>query len=544
MNKTTLILLAMCLLVACGQSQNAQQSANQGKNLIKSAHYFSSAWPKTFWQEFEQSDVAAELSQIKADGFNTIVLTVPWRGFELGFEANQTRSNPLLYQRLEFMLKSISEQDLKFILRLGFLHDYTANTGTDGKAQCFGIFTDKKMQTHWLDYLKKINQVVLPFSTSSAGVIVSWEDFWCPHFVFPNMNEQKRLELAQAMQYGDWLKQRNRNFVKVLLQLNNINFDQVMVPKQHELSYVLYLEFIDYMLDKTVLKPTQSVFNNAALEIRVDKFPIKQGDQYTWIGHDLYFDEANHRGTYWAPFWGAENKGELLTAEQSLKNFEHFLKVVSNQGKNTNHVIEQFNFFDNTPYYPNHANIKPDEIDDFLLATAPLLKKYSQGYGVWAYRDYEDNCLFNSSFELGTEGWQVNGSVTLIEQNGSRSLLMETGATISQSMDASKRFMMASNYDQLDLCLVAENDSELGIIVDNGELVDWSVQAGKNCTSISAEPFKKGSATTFTLVAKTNAQIDALNLHGYTQKLGLYDAEGKPAANLPAFRQLNNLVDE
>ena len=185
MIKTTLILLTMCLLVACGPSQNSQQSANQGKHLIKSAHYFSSAWPKTFWQEFQQSDVAAELSQIKADGFNTIVLTVPWRGFELGFENNQTSSNPLLYQRLELMLKNISEQDLKFILRLGFLHDYTADTGTDSKAQCFGIFTDEKMQAHWLDYLNKVNQVVVPFADSSAGVIVSWEDFWCPHFVFP-----------------------------------------------------------------------------------------------------------------------------------------------------------------------------------------------------------------------------------------------------------------------------------------------------------------------------------------------------------------------
>ena len=112
--RTTLILLTMCLLVACGPSQNSQQSANQGKHLIKSAHYFSSAWPKTFWQEFQQSDVAAELSQIKADGFNTIVLTVPWRGFELGFENNQTSSNPLLYQRLEQMLKNISEQGPMF----------------------------------------------------------------------------------------------------------------------------------------------------------------------------------------------------------------------------------------------------------------------------------------------------------------------------------------------------------------------------------------------------------------------------------------------
>ena len=170
--------------------------------LIKSAHYFSSAWPKTFWQEFEESDVKKELKQIKADGFNTIVLTVPWRGFELGFEHNQTTSNPKLYQRLEFMLKTITDLDLLFVLRVGYQHDYTPTAETDDTALCLGIYTDEKMQGHWLNYLNKIKQVVTPFESSSAGILNSWEDFWCPHYVFPNLNEKKRTEIARAMQYG------------------------------------------------------------------------------------------------------------------------------------------------------------------------------------------------------------------------------------------------------------------------------------------------------------------------------------------------------
>jgi hypothetical protein len=541
--KNIWLFLVVVLTTSCSQNDTNTEVPKHTTDFIKSAHYFSSAWPKTFWQAFEEPDVAAELNQIKADGFNTIVLTVPWRGFELGFENEQTESNPWLYERLEFMLKSIVEQDLMFVLRVGFPHDYTPNTGTDGMAQCVGIYTDEKMQNHWLNYLNKVHQLVTPHQASSAGVLVSWEDFWCPHFVFPHLSDEERLEMAQAMNYGEWLKQQNQNIVKVLLQQNDLKHELVRVPKPADLSYVLYLEFIDYMLDKQVLQPAQSVFSNAALEIRVDKLPIKQGDHYTWIEHNLYLNETNHRGTYWAPFWGAENKGELLTAEQALKNFKYFLKIVSNKGQNTNHVIEQFNFYDNTPYFPNNANIKADEIDDFLLGAAPLLKEYSQGFGVWAYRDYQDNALLNSSFEMGTEGWQVEGSITVIDDNDDQSLSMTAGAAISQSMVAEERMLLVSTYTTLDLCLYAEVSSELEISLNGTLISSWPLQAGKNCTSMPAEPFKK-TATTITLRAKTKAQIDELNLHGFTQELGLYDAYGQPAKNLAAYQALNALFHD
>ena len=54
--------------------------------LIKAVHYFSSSWPKTFWGDLEYSQVDDDFAQIKADGFNTVILVIPWMGFETGFE--------------------------------------------------------------------------------------------------------------------------------------------------------------------------------------------------------------------------------------------------------------------------------------------------------------------------------------------------------------------------------------------------------------------------------------------------------------------------
>lgn len=542
--KKYLLLYLLILVSACTPKSESELFKNNKNVFIKSAHYFSSAWPKTFWQEFEEDDVDVELKQIKADGFNTIVLTVPWRGFEIGFENSQTQSNTALYDRLTFMLKSIIDNDLLFILRLGFPHDYTPDTGTSGMEQCVGIYTDKKMQNHWKDYLSKIFNKVKPFHEASAGIIISWEDFWCPHFVFPNQSEEQRLKMAQAMGYGEWLKTKNHDIVKVLFKSNNINFSEVKVPKPAEVSYVLYLQFIDGLLDERVLKPAQSTFPNAAMEIRVDKLPIQQGNHYTWVGHDLYLQEKNHRGTYWAPFWGAENKGELLSAEQALINFEHFLKVVTNDQENTNHVIEQFNFYDNTPYFPNNANIKPEEIDDFLLGSAALLKDYSQGFGVWAYWDYEDNGLFNGSFEMGLEGWQVQGKVAVINDRSDQQLMMTAGSSIKQSFVAGDRFMLAGSYGSLNLCIQSNTRSELVIKINELYQSSWSIKQGNNCTNIDAEPFKKNTPTSVTLSATQDVEFDELNLNGFTQVLGLYDADGKPSQNLEAYKKLNAMFSD
>ncbi len=542
-------IFCLILISGCHQEQTISLESNNdvgsiGKlapDFIKSAHYFSSAWPITFWQEFEKDDVDGELQQIKNDGFNTIVLIIPWRGFEIGFDTNQTQSNQILYERLSFVLNGIVENDLSFILRLGFPHYHMPDTKTYALEQCIGIYSDGKTQNQWADYLEKIKQTITPFQKSSAGILVSWEDFWCPHTLFPSWDEEKRLNLAQSMGYGDWLQQQNQNVVKVLLQQNHINFNQVRVPQPADLSYVLYMDFIDQKFAKDVLKPAQSVFPNAAMEIRVDQLGVKQNDQYTWIAHDLHLEEKNLRGTYWAPFWGADNKGELISAEQALMNFDYLLKMVTNNGENTHHVLEQFNFYDNTVHYPNHANIIPDQIDDFLLAAGPLLKKYSKGFGVWAYRDYHDNAILNGSFEMGTQGWLIEGQTEIKTNQQDQSLYMQAGSSITQSLLADKRFKLLENYQDISICLVADAATVLEVKVDGVILKEWQVQPQQSCTKVSADPFRLNASIDFSLTAQSPVLIDEIKLFGFTQVLGLYDANGKPSKYIEVYRKLNAL---
>jgi hypothetical protein len=49
----------------------------------------------------------------------------------------------------------------------------------------------------------------------------------------------------------------------------------------------------------------------------------------------------------------------------------------------------------------------PSECEEFLLQSAVTLKKYTSGYGLWAYRNYRQSDIFNAAFLKGLDGWTL-----------------------------------------------------------------------------------------------------------------------------------------
>ena len=50
---------------------------------LKSVTYFGDAWPINYWGT-EDDNMGANFARIKADGFNSIILVIPWREFQPG----------------------------------------------------------------------------------------------------------------------------------------------------------------------------------------------------------------------------------------------------------------------------------------------------------------------------------------------------------------------------------------------------------------------------------------------------------------------------
>ncbi|HFC30184.1 MAG TPA: hypothetical protein ENJ44_03970 [Oceanospirillales bacterium] len=254
----------------------------------------------------------------------------------------------------------------------------------------------------------------------------------------------------------------------------------------------------------------------------------------------LHLNDKNHRGTYWAPFWGAENNYETLTLEQALFNFEYFLNYVTNQGQSTNQVIEQFNFVDNTPYFPNHAKLAEQDVAKFLQKSVPLLKKYSKGYGLWAYRDYGDNGLYNASFEFGLQGWKSQDA-TIVGDKNDQQVKIRTGGFIAQSFQASSRLLLAKSYNMLNLCINAQNKGKLAVYVNDKIDLHLQLKQGDFCYKIAADGFKQAQ-TSFKIVAESDVVLDELKLYGFVQKLDVYDEFNHESKYIEAIRKLNKAL--
>jgi hypothetical protein len=334
--------------------------------------------------------------------------------------------------------------------------------------------------------------------------------------------------------------QKDLTLIKIILGQNQPKQADIIIPKKDQLAYFSYIEFIDEKFDKLVLKATQKIFPQAAMEIRIDKDPaMGANNKKIWIEHDLYFEEANHRGTYWAPFWGANNQGEKIPLEKALFTFEYFLNYVTNNGSSINHVIEQFNFTDNTPYFPNNASLNESEVDDFLLQSVPLLKKYSRGYGLWAYRDYADNALYNSSFELGLDGWETGGHVTINEIEGQKQLELTKNSSIAQTYNPFARHMLATSYKQLNLCLESLDTGNIDIYANNLLVLTAIINKGNNCISLDAENFINAKQIEFKLVSQSTLTIDEIKLYGFVQRLRVYDEFNHSSLYLQSIQKIN-----
>jgi len=500
--------------------------------LIKAVHYFSSSWPKTFWGDFEYSQVDDDFAQIKADGFNTVILVIPWMGFETGFEDGITEPS-VLYERLEWLLVKIDHAGLAYGLRLSFPHSFDPEVGANNHQLCTDIFTNSSLREQWIHYLSRINQRIDQHRESFRFAFFSWEDFFCPYVSIPNMNLEQRLDLARRSDYQTWLSDNHpRESVELLYRQSFHSMGSVPFPERDSPAFQLFLRFVDQFLINQLIIPGRQVLPELAMEVRVDKDSIHNGNEITWFEHDLALSDEQLRGSYWGAYYGAHNKGELLSAPAALRNFEYMLNEVSDQGKNINHIVEQFNFADNTPGFDGHAQIDSTELPAFLEGAAQLLKQKSRGYGLWAYRDYVDSAIYNGSFELGLRGWETQGEVVTIENNdGDQALHMQPWAAISQTFVPFERFAGLGASDKLTFCAnftPIAGPAQITLLLNGTNLAALDInEAEQQCVSMDAQAIKQ-SEVVFSVVSNAEVRIDDLRLYSFVQILGVYDKNGNP----------------
>lgn len=503
-------------------------------DFVKAVHYFGGGWPLNSLQIVKPAALARDMKMIREDGFNTIILVVPWRGF-------QTAPSPPQYdefhlRQLRLILRAARQRRLSVIVRVSYSHQIMDGRFQNGIWQAQLLLTDEPTRAAWLDYLETLYAVCSRYSCFRQGFLC-WEELWHALGQWQLLNASERREMAYHCGFSNYHDEMGYPGVGE-------------IPTTNEPAHRYYHLFANYTL-RLYHSMASEAFPGLGMEFRVDKDPLLTESGIDWLSSDAFYDHPEGRFSYWAPFMGAKNEGETLGADQAAGLLEQMLREVSRDGLYANHVVDQFNFIDMTAKYAGeHAIIGKDQIADFLDLAAPLLRRFSSGYGVWAYRDYRQNVLYNASFCMGMRGWALlDGSCEPIRGGGAnfgtdshlRQIRLPRVAGLPKAIHFDRLVLRVElDCPEKEACLKASINSPDSVNLDpdeTGTVLTASIPVNFD------EVFESGIVLDIYNLGRP-LKVSDLSLYDYTYRGLLRHEDASPSIYLANVRAFNKLLDE
>lgn len=387
----------------------------------RSATYFGDEWPLNFWNS-EMASLDRDMEQIQEDGFDSIILVIPWREFQP--ETAPVVYNETAFQKLDQVMEAAARAELGVYARIGYLWDYYGDQEEDIKERFFRLMGGGVEEEAWYDYMARMYAALSAHENFREGFL-TWEDFWNNLDICDEITgegwlkedgrsiEELRLEKAADTGYQKWveahdtLEEYNQNY-----GTSYKAYTDIPIPGRTEPAMEAMYAFFDDFLN-TILKDSQKEFPNLSMEVRVDWDVVSGKDgEMKYHRHSSTYSCQGSSFTavmYGIPM-GFENVGEKVGFQEAMEKTAYILGQLKQENGGKPVYIDQFIFADNTPRYSRNAQIKEDELDDYLENIHDVLLEYSEGYGIWAYRNYRTNMLYNSQFALGGDGWNPAGS--------------------------------------------------------------------------------------------------------------------------------------
>ena len=491
----------------------------EGKSKIKGVHFFLDSSPITFWEEFQEEKVKYALDQIVKDGFNTVILVYPWSGLQVN--AHDNLYDPWMYQRIIRLLNMIDDSGLYFINRVGYTHNLRPGNTPKGSARCSYVMLDEDAALNrWGDYLKSLETIFENFD-SYLYSFFSWEDFFCGKSMMES-SENQRIKNGKASKFN-----------------HAIPVNDGSNPEHVRLWY-------DHMNVKwmNMLDRGQSVMSKLTMEIRIDSDPVLVGTGVEWFGYSKSGPVPRHAraATYFSPYFGQENNGLAVEAEDVAQKLEFMLREVAGERfavKET--LLNQFNFVDNTPGFLRSSNyIAEYDVVNFLHKSETILQNLTSGYALWAYHNYRENSIFNGSFQRGLFGWKCNRTTnmkfdgTFLHIYGPASLNttfnLPDNRCDGEGIERHICFRSSShNCRRVQICL---ND----VCEDHQVSKDTS----NSCTSV-----KSGGMAEFHLsisIGECQAKVGDVEAWCHEQNLAVRHVDGSPGPFLSSIRRLNRAL--
>ena len=518
-------------------SAGAAGQAYAAERIIKAVTYMGSEWTVNFWDS-ELNTLEQDFRQIRKDGFNTVIIAVPWRQFQPDLNAGDL--NPEAYLRLRRIMAAGEETGLKVMLRLGYTWDKFDRV-RDVSDRYRRLRTDPKARERWLSYAKSVYGTVSSFGSFGGGFL-TWEDFW--GFMKETETAGNRMgRAAVSSGYRDWLKE-NIPAEEIVLyyggEAEKATGSDAVFPGSESPARRFVYAWNDAWMN-SLLEDTQEVFPGLSMEVRLDIDPVPNLYGYQdGCTHNVTFPSG--KAAYTCCMYSAAMgypAGTVISAGQGVdKAWEILGDLRRDAGKPV--FIDQFLFVDNTPEFSHNAKLREDEITDYINGMAPVIREAGKGYAVWTYRDYADNVICNGQFAQGRKGWRLYGG-DIVTEDGNAMLYLEKGDAAEQSL--AHQFTVLPDEDHVDLR--AEPVSSAGgalLEISTGNAVKQVRvdQAGLFRVSMG----KSNSAELMIRCLEGNVRIDDVKVYSFVTEGGIYHMDGTPGPYLDAVRTLNRLLQE
>ena len=498
---------------------------------LKSATYYSDDWVINFWN-LESNHMEEELAQIAQDGFNSIILAVPWREFQS--DTSTLRYNTYALDKMDRVMEEAGKAGLKVILRVGYTWDHAGKSSVLERYQ--KLLYDETVQKAWLDYVDTIYRKCSQYSNFYGGFL-TWEDFWNFAQSAGTMgNTQESRRLAQETGYTDYLKDRySLQEVEEIYGEDFSSWDRVYLPERDQPAYWEFFAFYDEFLNR-LLAASQTVFPNLSMEVRadVDSVQTREGT-VTGYAHGATFgcQDASYTALMYAVSMGIAGDDSGLTADQVLPQTASVLDWVRSLNGGKPLYIDQFLFTDNTPGFEENPRLREEEIPLYLAGAADVLRGRTMGYGIWTYRDYGNNMLYNPQFALEKDGWTTAGGTSVVQRNGSNQMELGKFGRISQELNPQGS---SGGSDMVYVRLDADSPAGANLTIRLGDVVKTVAVKGQQ--EIKLE-FAGGLPGELSITADDRLYLDNIQAYTYITEGKLYDIDGNEESCIEAIRILN-----
>ncbi len=512
-----------------------------GPKYIKAVNYFGKSWPIAFWNS-DLSGVSADFREIQQDGFNSIILIIPWGEFQPGLDP--IRFNEDAYRRLTRVCSQARAADLKVFMRLGYTLDYYPGVQLPSTERTNSLIGGTSLIPAWDKYLAKINAAT---QGCGDGAFISWEDYWDVIQKGEKLRTaEERAAYSKQMGYSSWIDRHADHAYKARYAGDLGKLGVYPIPSRDNPDFEMVFRYFDDQMMNKLLPLLAKNFRQATIEARTDGDPIYNGsDLLKWYYHTSHYavTSSDYLMTYWAPGTGAANRGETESSEHVIDRFNYLQRKLFAQTPNQI-FIEQWLFKDNSPSFRSNTRIDPAQLSGFIRDSARPLAQFTVGYALWNWRDYLASILFNGFFSLGNLGWEFSPGAGVEQLSDGVYARLSQGQFIRQNVPRTRDFYREFS-DRVRLRFTARGEGRVAIHIGAASQ-EVNIQAARSSRIITLDfPAPSGEDPNLVMTALSGTvELKDLYLYSYEQISNVRSSDNSPGDHYRDIVALNRKLDD